>query len=197
MVNFQQFDSGAVRDSQDGKIDFALITPTFKKDLAELLTVKAKHYGDRNWEKGIPTSRSFSSLLRHVEALGRGEWLDEESGHPHTVLAAANLMFIHEFHGTEFDTLSELIGPGLRKKWKDTDKAINSVMADMGALINYRDPEPSRFSSWKDQDGDVWSYENDEDGYKGWAFTGGGWDRSGRFMWEELDPSYFPMVRVS
>ena len=190
-MTFQQFDSGAVRDSQDGKIKFELITPTFKKDLAAMLTEKAQHYGDRNWEKGIPTARTFSSLMRHVEALGRGEWLDEESGHPHTVLAAANLMFIHEFHGSEFDTLNELVGPALKSF------AVRAAELKHSETINFGDPEPAHDTTWQDPDQDIWSYEEDEDGYTGWAFTGGGYKKAGRFDWLELDEDYFPMVRVS
>ncbi|HEU4967282.1 MAG TPA: dATP/dGTP diphosphohydrolase domain-containing protein [Candidatus Saccharimonadales bacterium] len=191
MTDFQQFESGAVRDTQEGKIKFELITPTFKKDLAAMLTDKAKHYGDRNWEKGIPTARTFSSLMRHIEALGRGEWLDEESGHPHTVLAAANLMFIHEFHGSEFDTLNELVGPALR----NTPSELNYAEAfPTGSLkdevINHGDPEPSLETTWKDCQGDTWSSSLTNDG---WTYTG---NRYG-CDWNEINPAYFPMVRVS
>lgn len=191
----EQFDSGAVRDSQDGKIKFELITPTFKQDLAAMLTAKAAHYGDRNWEKGIPTARSFSSLLRHVEALGRGEWLDEESGHPHTVLAAANLMFIHEFHGSEFDTLRELIGPAIRVS-RSTVEAYaeafptGSVHDD---VINYGDPEPSMYTRWRDAQDDVWYYWSH---YEMWAYDPE--DPEGDlFNWKHIPENCFPMVRVA
>lgn len=116
--NKDQFPSGAQRDKQDGKPQYGLISPGFTAALAAMLTEKAAHYGDRNWEKGIPTSRSFESLLRHVEAMKRGEWWDKESGAEHAVLATANLMFIFEFHGSEFDTMSELMGPSIRNSRK-------------------------------------------------------------------------------
>lgn len=181
-MDLEQFDSGAVRDTQSGKVRYELITPTFKKDLAALLTDKAEHYGDRNWEKGIPTARTFSSLLRHVEALGRGEYLDEESGHPHTVLAAANLMFIHEFHGTEFDTLEELMGPALhRSKW---GRPVGSVETD---TIEYEEPEPPRDTKWIDTEGDTWTY-----GEWGWFFSSPDYGTK----WSDLEPVLFPMERV-
>lgn len=124
--NKDQFPSGAQRDKQDGKPQYGLISPGFTAALAAMLTEKAAHYGDRNWEKGIPTSRSFESLNRHTEAMKRGEWMDEESGHPHAVLAAANLMFIFEFHGSEFDTMHELMGPSLRRAKEANDESTQS-----------------------------------------------------------------------
>lgn len=192
-MTFQQFDSGAVRDTQEGKIKFDLITPTFKKDLAAMLTAKAAHYGDRNWEKGIPTARTFSSLLRHVEALGRGEWLDEESGYPHTVLAAANLMFIHEFHGTEFDTLHELVGPALRVQ-KDLRAGYEALAEELKVpdTINHGDPEPPFDTVWEDREGDRWFGMTSGEG---WSLLGH--DSQIGCPWVEIDKEYFPVVRVS
>jgi hypothetical protein len=204
----EHFDSGAVRDSQEGKAKFELITPTFKKDLADLLTSKAAHYGDRNWEKGIPTARSFSSLLRHVEALGRGEWLDAESGHPHTVLAAANLMFIHELHDTEYDTLDELVGPALRRggskgdyaaafptgSLRDDRESDTNIVWPVGSLIHRNNTEPSRDTVWEDSDGVEWGFMPRPalESEPGWCVENGrGWN------WDDISEQYFPMVRVS
>lgn len=38
----------------------------------------AGHYGERNWEKGIPYSRMYESLLRHVFAWRRNDPKDTE-----------------------------------------------------------------------------------------------------------------------
>lgn len=94
----QQFESGAVRDTQDGKPRYDLIDPGFNARLAEQLRKGAEHYGEHNWTKGIPSSRYMASLLRHVEAYRAGE-RDED----HLAAAAFNLMGIMRNEGTDLD----------------------------------------------------------------------------------------------
>jgi hypothetical protein len=155
----EAFESGAIRDTQQGKPRFDLISPGFTLAVAQMLGDKAEHYGERNWEKGIPTDRSFGSLERHMQALKRGEWIDPESGHPHTAHIAANTMFIHEFHGTEFDTLSELRGPGL----SNLNRALpNRMVREYSEKVYRSDPEPSRDFTYTDTDGDLWRYSTSQ-----------------------------------
>ena len=69
----QEFDSGARRDSQDDKPRFALIPAEPLTRLAMHYTNGAKKYGENNWTKGMPMSRSFESLERHVQAFKAGD----------------------------------------------------------------------------------------------------------------------------
>ena len=85
----QEFETGAVRDVDDGKPKYEEIPLSFLKELAlllpkhedarvDLVPVNAflricdlygrgsKKYFDRNWERGIPLKRMFASILRHV-----------------------------------------------------------------------------------------------------------------------------------
>ncbi|MHA1304710.1 MAG: dATP/dGTP diphosphohydrolase domain-containing protein, partial [Candidatus Heimdallarchaeaceae archaeon] len=62
----QKFDSGAVRDIQQGKGRFDLLPATAIKMVADVFERGAIKYGDRNWEKGIPLSRYIDSALRHT-----------------------------------------------------------------------------------------------------------------------------------
>lgn len=39
-------------------------------------------YAPRNWQKGLPVSGFYSSALRHLLKVAKGELLDEESGMP-------------------------------------------------------------------------------------------------------------------
>lgn len=94
----QTFETGAQRDTQEGKPRYTLISPKFKRRLAEALTRGADHYGSHNWHKGIPVERSLDSLLRHLEAFIEGN-TDED----HLANAACNLMFIMEFENTFLD----------------------------------------------------------------------------------------------
>lgn len=68
----QSFDTGAVRDIQEGKGRYDLLSPIFMKRLAQHTENGAKKYGDRNWEKGIPVSRYLDSAIRHLFAYIEG-----------------------------------------------------------------------------------------------------------------------------
>jgi len=69
----QEFNTGSVRDSRDGKGRFDLISSIALKRLAQHFENGAKKYGDRNWEKGQPLSRYLDSLIRHAYCLLEGK----------------------------------------------------------------------------------------------------------------------------
>lgn len=69
----KQFNSGAVRDTAEGKPRFDLISPFALKRVANLMARGAEKYGERNWEKGIPSSRCYESMLRHAFQYGMGD----------------------------------------------------------------------------------------------------------------------------
>jgi len=85
----QAFAGGAVRDTHGDKPRPDLISPFFLNRLGAWLALGAHKYGERNWEKGIPSSRCLASLWRHLLAWQRGE-ADED----HLSAAAFNLMAI-------------------------------------------------------------------------------------------------------
>ena len=63
----QNFNTGSVRDTNEGKPRYDLISPIGLYHLAMHYTNGAKKYGDRNWEKGQPLSRYVESLERHIQ----------------------------------------------------------------------------------------------------------------------------------
>jgi len=73
------FDSGAVRDTQNGKPRFDLIPPGPLERLALLYGRGAEKYDEHNWTKGIPVSRCIASLMRHVFQFIKGD-KDEDHG---------------------------------------------------------------------------------------------------------------------
>lgn len=83
----QEFNTGSVRDTQEGKGRFDLISPISLKRLARHYENGAKKYGDRNWEKGQPLSRYIDSALRHINSFKEGK-RDED----HVIAAAWNLL---------------------------------------------------------------------------------------------------------
>lgn len=62
----QDFTTGSVRDTRDGKGRYDLLSPLALRRLVTHLENGAKKYGDRNWEKGQPQSRYLDSALRHL-----------------------------------------------------------------------------------------------------------------------------------
>ncbi len=92
-----EFDTGAVRSSQEGKVRWDLMPWSALRELGRVYTWGATKYQDRNWEKGIPWTRMFASAMRHLTAWMLGEDYDKESGIHHLAHAAWNVLGILEF----------------------------------------------------------------------------------------------------
>lgn len=68
----QEFVTGSLRDTREGKGRFDLI-PTYPlRRLAKHYENGASKYGDRNWEKGQPLSRYIDSAMRHLVGVLEG-----------------------------------------------------------------------------------------------------------------------------
>ena len=104
----EQFNTGAVRDTREGKGRFDLIPsePMFR--LARHYELGAAKYTDHNWKKGIKSSRCLDSLLRHAFAYSRG---DREEDHLSAVVFNAFAIMwnedclpeIHDLHSPKKD----------------------------------------------------------------------------------------------
>lgn len=87
-----------------GKIRLELIPPEALFAIGEILTFGAKKYEERNWEKGMPWSRVFGALMRHMWAWWGGDELttrnflfgdlDSETGRSHLWHAGCCIMFL-------------------------------------------------------------------------------------------------------
>lgn len=70
-----QFGTGAIRDSQDGKLDFLeTISFTAHERYARYMTGKKRKYGTGNFKKGIPIESYEKSLLRHIDKYFRNKY---------------------------------------------------------------------------------------------------------------------------
>lgn len=69
----QEFSTGSVRDTREGKGRYDLLSPHAIRWYAKQLEAGAVKYGDRNWEKGQPLSRYLDSALRHLFAVAEGK----------------------------------------------------------------------------------------------------------------------------
>lgn len=88
----QQFGTGAVRDVRASKGRYDLISDLALFRVAGVYERGAAKYADRNWEKGIPISRSVDSARRHLSQYMLGETDEDHIGH-----ALWNLMAITHF----------------------------------------------------------------------------------------------------
>lgn len=75
----QEWDTGSVRDTRDGKGRFDLIPTLPLRRLACLYERGAVKYGDRNWQKGQPLMRYVDSAMRHLNALVAGETTEDHA----------------------------------------------------------------------------------------------------------------------
>lgn len=81
----------------NGKPQVHLVAPSLMLAVATVATFGAKKYGPRNWEAGMPMSRIYSPMMRHLLKWWSGEDLDEESGLPHSYHIAWNAQAIVEY----------------------------------------------------------------------------------------------------
>ena len=89
---------GVKYDGEKARFDLIPARPLL--DLAQVYTMGAKKYDDRNWEKGIKWGRIFAAIMRHMWAFWRGEDTDPESGLPHVVHAAWGCFTLLEYRHT-------------------------------------------------------------------------------------------------
>lgn len=87
------------RKDDTGKLRYDLLPPKALEALAEVYTVGAAKYGDRNWERGLALGRVYAAIQRHLWALWSGEDLDPEDGLHHAAHAAWGCFALLEFAG--------------------------------------------------------------------------------------------------
>ena len=92
----KEYLSGAVREPQEGKGAYHLIPRVAIDRVAKIYEEGAKKYSDRNWEKGMPTSRYVDSMLRHAFKAAEG-WTDEDHLAA-VVFNAFAIMFNEEYY---------------------------------------------------------------------------------------------------
>lgn len=85
------------------KLRYDLIPVRPLADLAEVYTVGAAKYTDRNWESGIKWSRILGAMFRHLEAFRAGELRDQESGCYHLASVAWGAFALLEYTRTHPD----------------------------------------------------------------------------------------------
>ena len=94
----------------ESKARYDLIPHEVLEAMAEALGFGAEKYDDHNYRKGLPYSRLFASLQRHLWAWWSGEPFDEESQlHPLSHACACLAMLAWTVYNR----------PDLDDRWKD------------------------------------------------------------------------------
>ena len=75
----EEFSTGSIRDTQEGKGRFDLIAPYAMLRIAQHYENGAIRYNPRNWELGQPLSRYLDSAERHLTKIKMGL---EDEDHP-------------------------------------------------------------------------------------------------------------------
>lgn len=91
--------SGIKHDTRKLRYDLIPAYPLAK--VAEVYTLGAAKYADRNWERGLQWGRVFAALQRHAWAWWAGEREDSEDGQHHlasVVWCALALMEYEQTH---------------------------------------------------------------------------------------------------
>lgn len=94
MAKLTKFKSGAIRDTEEGKVDFVeTISFTAHERFARYMTSKKKKYGTGNFKKGIPIESYEKSLLRHVDKYFRNKYEagNDEPNEDHLAAARFNI----------------------------------------------------------------------------------------------------------
>ena len=91
-----KFDGYNSKDGVSKKLQYELMPQEALEGVVKILTFGAQKYAPYNWKKVRPIYRYYGALLRHLEAVRRGEWVDQESGLPHLDHAMCNVVFLRE-----------------------------------------------------------------------------------------------------
>lgn len=96
-----------------GKLRYDLIPPYPMALVAEVYTIGARKYADRNWEKGIAWARIFRALLGHAWAWFLGEKHDPKDGQHHLASVVWCALALMEFEVTHKELDDRPLYPAL------------------------------------------------------------------------------------
>ena len=98
------------RKDDKGKLRYDLIPVYPLERLAEVYTISANIYDDRNWEDGMAWGRIFRAMLSHALKWWAGEIFDQKDGQHHlsSVAWCAFTLMFYEHYKVGTDNRSEV-----------------------------------------------------------------------------------------
>lgn len=89
--------SGNAIKHDGGKLRYDLLPPEALEEITKVMTLGARKYSDRNWEKGLSWGRVYAACMRHLWAWWRGEDKDPETGLSHLAHAGCCIFFLNTY----------------------------------------------------------------------------------------------------
>jgi len=87
MNNNRQFDSGAQRDTGEGKLRMSLIPQNELERVMKRFLDGAEKYGENNWTNGMPLSVYYDCMHRHMTA-----WWKNDQSEDHAAAIVWNML---------------------------------------------------------------------------------------------------------
>lgn len=179
------------RKDDTGKLRYDLIPYEPLRLLAEVYSIGAKKYEDRNWEKGIQYGRVFAAMMRHAWKWWNGEQRDAVDGQHHLASVAWTAFALMEYENTH----PQLDDRPIKKKKPTT--AVSDDWQDCGKNVNEggryvdgpNDPRESLRDKWDPFSGGV------EPGGKV-PFNRKEWQPSLISNKAEIDPHYWENLKA-
>jgi hypothetical protein len=86
--NNRQFNTGAQRDTGEGKMRMSLIPQLELKRVMKRYLDGAEKYGENNWMRGMPLSVYYDCAHRHLEAW----WAERDDDEDHAAAVVWNML---------------------------------------------------------------------------------------------------------
>lgn len=83
----RQFETGAQRDTGDGKLRMSLLPQQELMRVMKRYLDGAEKYGENNWVKGMPLSVYYDSAMRHLM-----EWWSGDDNEDHAAAVVWNML---------------------------------------------------------------------------------------------------------
>lgn len=82
----------------EGKLRYDLVPSFAQEQYVKVLTLGAKKYAERNWERGMAWSKVIASLERHTAEIKKGVDYDPETNCLHSAHIMCNAAFLTEYY---------------------------------------------------------------------------------------------------
>ena len=116
------FNTGAQRDTTEGKGRPSLISPDLIHRLGVNLAKGAEHYGEDNWAKCMPYRRTADSMIRHI-----GQWLAGDAEEDHLAAIAFGVMCLMHYETMVSDPKAD----GFLKSMDDRCPEFKKILASL------------------------------------------------------------------
>lgn len=111
-----EFETGAHRDTDEGKGRPSLISPVLIHRLGILLQEGAEHYEADNWMRGMPYRRTADSIIRHIF-----QWLAGDTDEDHLAAVCFGAMCLMTYESDKV----------LDQKLDDRCEGLNKILSSI------------------------------------------------------------------